>query len=194
MLVLAGPNGAGKSTAAPLLIDEMAGIDRYINADAIARGFSPFEPDLSAMTAGRVMLQHIEHLAKSRQSFALESTLSGTRLATRLSALRNIGYRIHLIYLWLPTAEMAVERVSERVRLGGHSIEERVIRRRYDRSLYNLMNAYRPISQHWRIYDNSAATLRLIAHGAENADPVIKDQHIWGQIEIQGKRKRPDEE
>ncbi len=104
VFVLAGPNGAGKSTAAPVLIHEVAGIERYINADAIARGLSPFDPGMSAVAAGRVMLGHVDELAAERRSFAIETTLAGVRLAKRLSALREDGYHIHMVYLWLPSA------------------------------------------------------------------------------------------
>jgi predicted ABC-type ATPase len=181
-LVMSGPNGAGKSTASPILVHEMAGIDRYINADAIARGLSPFEPDKSAITAGRMMLEHIDELSRSRRNFALETTLSGVRLASRLAVLQELGYRVHLIYLWLPSPTVAIQRVEERVMLGGHSIAPDVITRRFHRSLRNLMGIYIPMSDAWRIYDNSAPSLRLIAHGLREQGHQVIDKPKWMSI------------
>jgi len=166
VFVLAGPNGAGKSTAAPVLIHEVAGIERYINADAIARGLSPFDPAMSAVAAGRVMLRHMDELAEERRSFAIETTLSGVRLAKRLERLREDGYQIHMIYLWLPSAQLAIERVAQRVRLGGHSIDEQVIKRRYFRSLENFLKIYRPLARSWRVYDNAGPSPMAIASGS----------------------------
>lgn len=160
----------------------MGGIDRYVNADAIARGLSPFEPDMSAVAAGRVMIEHIEDLSRDRRNFALETTLSGVRLASRLRALQQVGYRVHLIYLWLPSPELAIQRVSERLRLGGHSVEPDVIRRRYHRSLENLLKIYRPMSQAWRVYDNAGPTLQLIAHGVEGDGTIVTDAEKWNSV------------
>ena len=186
VFVLAGPNGAGKSTAAPVLVNEMAGIDRYINADAIARGLSPFDPAMSAVSAGRVMIRHMDELADERRSFAIETTLSGMKLAGRLARLRDDGYGIHMVYLWLPSAELAVERVAERVRLGGHSIDEPVIRRRYLRSLENFMALYRPIARSWRVYDNAGLSPTAIASGSGDA-VQIDDTEKWDIFVSQAK-------
>lgn len=179
MLVVAGPNGAGKSTSAPLLVQETAGIDRYLNADAIARGFSPFRPDLSAVAAGRLMIAHMTALREARQSFALETTLAGVKLADHLADLRAIGYRVHLFYLWLPSADIAVRRVEQRVALGGHSIPEETIRRRYFRSLRNLVRIYLPSADLWHVYDNAQATPALIAHGGLSAELHITNAEKW---------------
>ncbi len=179
VLVLAGPNGAGKSTAAPSLIHEMAGIDRYINADAIARGLTPFDPAMSSIAAGRVMLRHMDELAKERRSFAIETTLSGVKLAGRLSKLCDDGYRIHIVYLWLPSAELAIERVAQRVRLGGHSIDREVVKRRYFRSLTNFMTIYSPIARSWRVYDNAGVSPIAIASGSGDSLQIADDEK-WG--------------
>jgi predicted ABC-type ATPase len=193
VFVLAGPNGAGKSTAAPLLIHEMAGIERYINADAIARGLSPFDPKMSAVAAGRVMLLHMDELAAERQNFAIETTLAGVRLAKRLERLRDAGYQIHIVYLWLPSPELAVERVAQRVRLGGHSIDEPVIKRRYFRSLENFMEIYRPSVRSWRVYDNAGPSPRAIASGSGDA-VQIDDREKWDTFVEQSKLGATDHE
>lgn len=182
MLVIAGPNGAGKSTSALLLVHEMAGIDRYVNADAIARGFSPFRPDLSAVAAGRVVMDHIRTLGQAGDDFAIETTLSGLGLARRLHHLRAGGYTVQLIYLWLPSVDLAIKRVQQRVSMGGHSIPEETIRRRYIRSLWNLLHVYQPISDVWRVYDNSRATPRLVARGGINEATSITDPDGWRSL------------
>ncbi len=179
VFVLAGPNGAGKSTAAPVLVQEMAGIDRYINADAIARGLSPFDPAMSAVAAGRVMLRHMDELAAERQNFAIETTLAGVRLAKRLEGLRDDGYQIHIVYLWLPSPELAVERVAQRVRLGGHSIDGPVVKRRYFRSLENFIALYSPLAELWRVYDNSGISPEIVAKGSGDTTMQIADRAKW---------------
>lgn len=179
VLVIAGPNGAGKSTAAPLLVHEMAGIDRYINADAIARGFSPFKPDLSAVTAGRLMIEHMSSLVRARQDFALETTLSGVRLSDKLEGMRSAGYRVQLIFLWLPSADLAVRRVDQRVSLGGHSIPDQTVRRRYTRGLENLLRVYMPIVDLWRVFDNSRAVPCQIANGGLGRQTQVLNQVAW---------------
>lgn len=181
VLVVGGPNGAGKSTASTALVHDTVGIDRYINADAIARGLSPFEPELSAVAAGRVMIDHIEHLAKNRESFALETTLSGVRLAQRLMRLQQAGYKLHLVYLWLPTIDLAINRVRRRVSLGGHDINDDVVRRRFVRSLRNLTEVYLPIVESWRVYDNAEADARMIAKGGGGTETIM-DSAKWQSI------------
>lgn len=182
VFILAGPNGAGKSTAAPVLVQEMAGIDRYINADAIARGLSPFDPAMSAVAAGRVMVRHMDELAEERRSFAIETTLAGVRLAKRLERLRDVGYQIHIVYLWLPSADLAVERVAQRVRLGGHSIDELVVKRRYFRSLENFLGIYSPLAELWRVYDNSGISPEIVAKGSGDTTMQIADKAKWQQF------------
>ena len=185
VLVIAGPNGAGKSTAAPLLVHDMAGIDRFINADAIARGFSPFKPDLAAVTAGRLMLEHMNTLVQDRQDFALETTLSGVRLAKKLAAMQQEGYRVQLMFLWLPTAELAVRRVDQRVRLGGHSIPEQTVRRRYTRGIENLFDVYIPIADVWRVFDNARAVPTQVAHGGIGKQTQIINQAAWDAMQAE---------
>lgn len=188
VLVIAGPNGAGKSTSAPLLVHQTAGIDRYLNADAIARGFSPFQPDLSAIAAGRLMIAHMNELRQTRQSFAIETTLAGVRLADHLGDLRANGYRVHLFYLWLPSADVAVTRVRQRVALGGHSIPEDTIRRRYFRSLRNLFKIYQPTVDSWRVFDNARTTPTLIARGGDGVQTGVTDATKWAQVCADGLR------
>ena len=122
VLVLAGPNGAGKTTAAPLLVVELLGIRIFVNADTIAQGLSGFSPDQVSLRAGRLMLERLDELEAQRASFALETTLSARNFAARLRRMAASGYAVHLVFLWLPSADLAVERVRLRVVAGGHDV------------------------------------------------------------------------
>ena len=158
VVVVAGPNGAGKSTAAPDIVRNAFGVNEFVNADAIALGLSQFAPEQVAFAAGRVFLERISALFLAREDFAFETTLSAKSFASVLSAEQRNGYVVHVIFLWLPSAEMAVERVARRVRNGGHSIPKDVVRRRYDRGISNFFNIYRQIADSWVMLDNSAAS------------------------------------
>jgi predicted ABC-type ATPase len=157
LVVIAGPNGSGKSTTAPTLLRDTLEVDDFINADTIASGLSAFAPERVAFPAGRIMISRMQDLARSRANFALESTLSNRFLAPWITRLRNDGYVFHLVYLWLQSADLAVQRVAERVRQGGHAVPEATVRRRYGRSLDNFFNIYRPIADSWLLLDNSKA-------------------------------------
>jgi predicted ABC-type ATPase len=154
-VVIAGPNGAGKSTTAPLLLREALAVKEFVNADTIAAGLSAFAPQTVAFAAGRVMLGRVRELAAMKSDFAFETTLASRSFAPWLRELQQQGYELHLIYLWLPDADLAVERIAERVRRGGHSVPEADVRRRYLNSLSNFFNLYRPIADSWLMLDNS---------------------------------------
>ena len=158
VVVVAGPNGAGKSTIAPDIVRKAFGIEEFVNADTIARGLSQFTPENVAFSAGRVFLDRIRALAKGRESFSFETTLAARTIAPALRHMQRDGFLVHVIYLWLPSAEMAVQRVAARVRSGGHAIPDADIRRRYDRSLRNFFNTYRQIADSWLMLDNSSAS------------------------------------
>jgi len=122
VVVLGGPNGAGKSTAAPRLLRGSLKVEEFVNADTLAQGLSAFRPEDVALEAGRITLKRLDGLALQGKSFAFESTLSSHTLGRRLSRLKAEGYNVHIVYLWLPTADLAVARVAERVRAGGHDV------------------------------------------------------------------------
>lgn len=155
IVVISGPNGAGKSTTAPALLRKAFAMEEFVNADTIASGLSAFAPDSVAFTAGRVMLDRIHELAAARVDFAFETTLASRSFAPWLRELQSESYMVHLIYLWLPSADLAVERVAERVRRGGHNVPDTVVRRRYEKSLSNFFNLYRPFADSWLMLDNS---------------------------------------
>ncbi len=163
VFIVAGPNGAGKSTFARLFLPDYADCKEFVNADLIAAGLSPFNPESLAIEAGRLMLERIDTLARSRVDFGFETTLAGRGLALLLNRLRGEGYRLNLLFLWLPNPDLAVARVGERVRTGGHSIPEPVIRRRFSRGLSHLFHLYEPILDSSLIFDNSGEEPRMVA-------------------------------
>lgn len=183
VVVLAGPNGAGKSTAAPRLLKGAFGVVEFLNADLIARGISPFAPEGVALAASEVLLRRMEALAEQRISFGLESTLAARSLAPRLRALLAAGYEFRLVFLWLPSDRLAVARVANRVRLGGHDVPEATVRRRYRAGLRNFFELYQPIATTWRMYDNSQAGLmRRIAAGSYAGVTRVAHKKLWESI------------
>ncbi len=176
LIIVAGPNGDGKSTAAPALLRETLGVTAFVNAAVIAQGLSAFEPKRVAFAAGRIMLARIQELAQQGANFAFETTLSSKSFARWIRQLMRTGYQFHLVFLWLSSADMAVQRVADRVRLGGHDVREAIIRRRYDAGLRNFFALYQPLGTTWRMYDNSNDTgTRLIAAGRYNTITQIDD-------------------
>ena len=187
IFVIGGPNGAGKTTAAQVLLPEELELREFVNADEIARGLSPFNIEGVAMTAGRIMIDRMRALVRAGESFAFETTCSGKQHAVWLKARKAEGWLITLHYLWLPTAEMAIERVSRRVAHGGHSIPEDVIRRRHAAGAQNMRRLYLPVADNASIYDNSDGRLTLIANRVDNGDLVVHDRIRWAQIEETGR-------
>lgn len=135
LVVLAGPNGAGKTTAAPLLLQDTLGVNHFVNADFIGQGLSAFDPDAAALAAGRAMMSRLRELARQRASFAFETTLASKTLAPWIRDLIDAHYSFHLVFLWLPSADFALERVASRVQAGGHNVPAIAVRRRYARGL-----------------------------------------------------------
>lgn len=179
VVILAGPNGAGKSTAAHLLVRDAFGIDEFVNADDIARGLSGFAPQRAAFAAGRLMLRRMRTLARRRANFAFETTLASRTFAPWLTSLAGSGYRIGLLFLYIPDPRVCIERVRQRVIEGGHDVPEPVILRRHARGLSNLFELYLPLAEDWAIYDNAADAPRLIADGSHNAAGTIHDARAW---------------
>lgn len=183
LIIIAGANGSGKSTAAPLLLQEAVHIDNFVNADVIAQGLSAYQPEKVAIQAGRIMLARIHQLAEENATFAFETTLATLTFATWIKKLKKNGYQFHLSFLWLDTEELAISRVRERVRTGGHAIPEPTIRRRYQAGLNNFFNLYRSITDSWQLYDNSAAgQLSLIASEIKGSAVVIQKKVIWEKL------------
>jgi predicted ABC-type ATPase len=186
--VVAGPNGAGKSTFARLFLPDYADCKEFVNADLIAAGLSPFNPESLAIQAGRLMLERIEALAEARVDFGFETTLAERGYTSLFRGLKDMGYRIHIFFLWLPSPEMALARVRERVKSGGHSVPEEVIRRRFRKGLANLFQVYAPLSDAWLIFDNSAGLPRLLCLNLET-DRLILDRVLFDRIEQEATAK-----
>lgn len=165
VLIIAGPNGAGKTTFARSFLPEEARCRRFINADLIAAGLSPFAPEAAALRAGRVMLEEIAACTRRRESFAFETTLSGRGYAAQIPAWRAAGYHVTLYFLALPDPETAINRVAYRVSQGGHSIPEAVIRRRFTMGLRNFEAVYKSLASAWWKYENSGPEPVLIDWG-----------------------------
>jgi predicted ABC-type ATPase len=183
VIIIAGPNGAGKSTLAPTLLRDAFGLMEYVDADTIAQGLSVFQPEKAAIEAGRVMLKHIRNLARQGQTFAFESTLSGRTHARWLELLARQGYEFHLLFLWLRSPELAIERVAERVRLGGHSVPAAVVRRRYRQGLRNFFSLYQPLAVTWTVYDTSVSPDPiLIATGKGARISTIYQPELWLKV------------
>lgn len=183
IFILAGPNGAGKTTAANVLLPERLRTREFVNADEIARGLSPFNVEGVAMTAGRIMIERMRALVSAGESFALETTCAGRQHAVWLAACKADGWRITLLFLWLASADMAVERVARRVREGGHNIPPDVIRRRHAAGIRNMVRLYLPLADNASIFDNSDGRLKLIAQRVGGASLVIHDPERWTRIE-----------
>ena len=165
IIIIAGPNGAGKTTFAREFLPLEAGCPDFINVDLIAAGLSPFAPEKVALQAGRIMLEEIRRRTRRAQSFAFETTLSGKRYARSIPQWRAAEYHVKLIFLSLPSVELAISRVASRVAQGGHSVAEDVIRRRFDSGLANFHNIYSHIVDSWILCDNSGLAPRQISCG-----------------------------
>lgn len=183
IVIIAGANGSGKSTAAPILLQNAVHIDNFVNADVIAQGLSAYQPEKVAIQAGRVMLSRIHHLAEESATFAFETTLATLTFAPWIKALKSNGYQFHLIFLWLKSEDLAISRVQERIKMGGHAVPEPVIRRRYRAGLKNFFKLYKPVADSWRFYDNSNVNeLSLIASEIQGNSLTVENKTVWQQL------------
>lgn len=183
IVILAGPNGAGKSTVARYLLTEEYFIDEFVNADAIATGLSAFAPEKVAFEAGRIMLRRIDALLRDGRSFAFETTLASKSFSRLIARAQTAGYVVSLLYVALPSADLARRRVARRVKEGGHSIPDEVIERRFTRSLENLMYRYRRMVNEWIVYDNAELkTPTLVAFGRSEIETIVEEQK-WQRLQ-----------
>jgi len=179
IFVIAGPNGAGKSTTARTMLPNFLDCVEFVNADDIARGLSAFRPEGVALLAGRMMLRRLGELARQRVDFAFETTLSSRSFAPWLRQRQTEGFDVHLLYLWLPSPDLAVARVAARVQAGGHGLAETDIRRRYLRGRNNFFELYMPLANTWEVYDNSESEPRLAAFGGQTEPTTITASKVW---------------
>jgi len=182
LYIIAGCNGAGKTTASFSILPEIINCKEFVNADEIAKGLSPFQPENVAFEAGRIMLKRITELLNANESFAFETTLSTRSYKYKIENAKLKGYTVTLIYFWLQNIDLAKERVRIRVSEGGHNIDSEVIERRYLRGIKNLFNIYLPIVNGAFIFDNSNGEYILLAQKIVNGDLNIFDINKFNEL------------
>lgn len=185
LYIIAGCNGAGKTTASFSILPEILDCKEFVNADEIARGLSPFQPETVALEAGRIMLHRIDELMKAGNNFAFETTLATKSHKVRIDAARNLGYNITLLFFWLRSVELAKERVKTRVLEGGHSVGETTIERRYVRGIINLFEIFLPLCDEVMVFDNSEGLPVLIAEKPQNDYLTVIDQNLFSKLRKQ---------
>ena len=183
LYIIAGPNGAGKTTASYTLLPEMLGCVNFVNADEIARGLSPFAPDIVDLQAARIMLERVEELLAQKADFGLETTLATRSYVQLIKRAQALGYKVHLLFFCLETPEQAIQRVAQRVSNGGHDIPEDVIRRRFKRGIDNLINLYLPICDSALIFNNMKTPALLIARKKNCVDDIeLVEIEMWNHL------------
>lgn len=174
LFIISGCNGAGKTTASYTLLPELLDCRDFVNSDEFAKSLSPFDPSAAAVSASRFMLARINYMLERNRDFCIETTLATRFLVNIIEQARSQGYRVTIIYFWLSSPELAIQRVRARVETGGHNIPDDVVRRRYTMGLRYLFNTYIPLSDHWLIADNSKSPFTVIAEGSGD-DIKVKD-------------------
>ncbi|MDP5121211.1 MAG: zeta toxin family protein [Spirosomaceae bacterium] len=181
LYIIAGCNGAGKTTASFTVLPEILDCHEFVNADEIARGLSPFQPEKAAFESGRIMLNRIKALLESNVDFAFETTLSTRSYVNFAKKAQKQGYSVTLLFFLLDSVELAIERVSTRVTEGGHNIPEDVIRRRYERGLSNFFTLYKPIADNWSLINNSGDSYEIIAEKSDKVEIIINNE-VWTKL------------
>lgn len=190
LYIIAGCNGAGKTTASYTVFPEILDCKEFVNADSIAAGLSPFNPEGVAMEAGRIMLQRIDQLMLEKVNFAFETTLAARSYVSLIKSARENGYEVTLLYIWLSSPRVAKERVAKRVSRGGHNIPADVIERRYFSGIKNLITLYLPICDNWMVINNMDNDPELIARGTIKSEKEVKNNDIWEIILRQSRHDR----
>mgnify|MGYP005605960665 FL=1 len=181
LFIISGCNLAGKTTASYTILPDMLKCSNFVNADEIARGLSPFDPESASIQAGRIMLTRVEELLANRQDFAIETTLATRTYINLIRRAQKSGYTVTLLYFWLNMPSLAIERVKLRVESGGHNVSEERIRRRYDMGIKNLFNIYIPECEYWMIIDNSYTPV-LICEGGKDITTKIHNKTLFNQL------------
>ena len=182
LYIISGCNGSGKTTASYTLLPDLLNCREFVNSDEFAKSFSPFDPGAASVTASRYMLMKINYLLERRSDFAVETTLATRSLLKILQQAQSQGYEVTVLYLWLNSPELAIQRVHSRVESGGHNIPDAVVRRRYVMGLQYLFDTYIPVVDRWVLADNSKPPFQVVAEGTRDMQ-YIKDnekyQLIW---------------
>ncbi|HEX8561955.1 MAG TPA: zeta toxin family protein [Flavobacterium sp.] len=175
LYIISGCNGAGKTTASFTILPEILNCKEFVNADEIAKGLSPFQPEKVSFESGRIMLRRINELLEQRENFAFETTLATKSYRSKVAEAKENGYNVTLLFFWLRNVDLAIERVKTRVDEGGHNIETPVIKRRYINGINNLFDIYLPIVDEAMIFDNSEGKHILIAEKTFDAEIEVLD-------------------
>ena len=183
LFIISGCNGAGKTTASYTILPEILDCREFVNADEIAYGLSPFNPEGVQVEAGRIMLRRVDALLEMGESFSIETTLAARTYARLVRRAQDRGYYVSLLFFWLNSIELAIQRVAERVRNGGHNVPERVIRSRYVSGIHNFFHLYANAVDYWTVFDNSESPRRLIASGGRARKTKIVEPELFNQIE-----------
>lgn len=189
LYIVSGCNGAGKTTASYTVLPEILECKEFVNADEIAHGLSPFNPASVAIEAGRLMLQRIEDLLSRQETFSIETTLATRSYLNLVRRAQAAGYRVSLLFFWLRTPELAIQRVAERVEKGGHDIPTDIIKRRYVSGINNLFKLFMSEVDYWDIYDNSDSPRIQIACGGKSSETIVYDNLLLKQIQSYVKQR-----
>ncbi len=179
LFIIAGCNGAGKTTASFTVLPEMLQCREFVNADEIARGLSPFQPEKVAIQAGRIMLNRIGELIEQQVDFAIETTLTTRSYMLTIELAKTRGYFVTIVFFWLNDVALAIERVNTRVLEGGHFIPEMIIRRRYKKGIDNFIHLFKKTAHFWLLVNNSENPFTFVAEGKQDADIKIYDPATW---------------
>jgi len=184
LYIISGCNGSGKTTASYTILPEMLHCKEFVNSDEIAKGLSPFNANTMAVEveASRIMYKRIRELIGMAETFALETTLASRSIANLVKDAQMKGYYVTLLFFWLNTPDLAVERVKNRVAMGGHHVNEQTVRRRYRAGIANLFELYMPICDYWMITDNSLSPMEVIAKGFKNREKYIDNEVIFNKL------------
>lgn len=182
LYIISGCNGSGKTTSSYALLPQMLECRNFVNSDEFAKSLSPFNPGAAMVRASRYMLMKVEYLLKMGETFSIETTLATRSLLKTIQRAQQQGYEVTVLYFWLSSPQMAIERVRRRVASGGHDIPDEVIKRRYYMGLDYLFNHYIPAVDHWILADNTIAPFKVVAQGDRDSEPTIRDTRTYNII------------
>ncbi|MBU1061755.1 MAG: zeta toxin family protein [Candidatus Omnitrophica bacterium] len=174
--IIAGPNGSGKTTFATKFLQDYVKCSNFVNADLIAHGLSPFSPRTAAIKAGKLVISQIHEFANAGVDFAFESTLAGKSNVNLFKELKIKEYKLHIFFLWIPNADLAITRIKDRVKEGGHNVASQDVRRRFKRSIDNFFKLYQPLIDSWMFFNNAGAVPVLIGKGRNGQISIVNEE------------------